>query len=114
MGEGVGLNGGARSGGARAWRHSAHHRSALGDLRRSGRRHPRMTRGDHAGAGMGVWMLTWGHWMMTRRQPWMLRDALVARKLLRHHHCGAKSPITGLLRGKREDVGRGRKTRERT
>lgn len=46
---------------------------------------------DHARAGglsteMGrVGMLGLGHWV-TRRQPRMLRDALMGRKRLRHHH----------------------------
>lgn len=78
-------------------RHPAHHRSTLGDLRSARRRYPGVDLLNHSGPGMGIRVLTGGH-RVTRRKAMVLRNALMGRKRLRHHHrCTTKSPITGLL-----------------
>lgn len=72
-------------------RHASHHGPGLSDLRASRSGDTRMHLLHHARARRlsaqmcRVGMLGLGHWV-TRGQPGMLRDALMGRERLRHHH----------------------------
>lgn len=93
MGEGMSLHGATRTSGPCARRHASHHRSALSHLRSSWSGHTGMDGLDHAGTGVGIWVLSGGHWM-TGRQPRMLWDALMGRIWLRHHHRSGWDEVT--------------------
>lgn len=91
-------------------RHSAHHGPCLTDLRACGRRDSRMHLLYHARSGRlspevcRVGVLSLCHWV-ARRKPGVLRDALMGRKWLRHHHrCAPRSPAAGLLGTGRQRV----------
>lgn len=66
--------------------HSTHHRTGLADLGPSRHRNPGVHLRDHASTWMnGIRMLSVGH-RMAWRQTRMLRNALMGRERLRHHH----------------------------
>ena len=67
-------------------RHSTHHRTGLADLRPSWHRNPGVYLLHHPSTRMdGIRMLSVGH-RMAWRQTRMLRNALMGRERLRHHH----------------------------
>ena len=66
-------------------RRNSHHRTCLADMRTTRPRYSWMHLLNYSSCGWCTsWMMGWAHRM--RREAWMLGDALMGSKRLRHHH----------------------------